>query len=171
MNKVKVIIEKGWEYGFMKCYICDSSPRKKHHLHKVINYFIIDKNSYRDKDNIYLCDDCINKLIDKYKDMIQDNRDHKKVRLNKVIMGPKFTYNIGPYLNTKHFWICAECGLAWFSREQARLCAYRGHIPEYQGVLYIQRAEFRVDLKNLNKNIKDQDYGLIKDFRKLEDLI
>ena len=51
---------------------------------------------------------------------------------NKVKKGERFVmargYNAG---YPKFDWICAECGLAWGSREQARHCASRGHTAQY----------------------------------------
>ena len=51
---------------------------------------------------------------------------------NAVAKGSYFQYPIGGgYYNSKFSWICLECGLVWFSRDQAQSCSNRGHISNY----------------------------------------
>ena len=50
---------------------------------------------------------------------------------NKVKKGKRFSYSTQYGNYTKFDWICAECGLVWGSREQARHCASRGHKSQY----------------------------------------
>lgn len=70
-----------------------------------------------------------------------------EIKMNKVLKGGKYYYNIGVYTAEKYTWICAECGLEWFSREEARRCASRGHVSSYRNYYGIQKAFGRIDLK------------------------
>jgi len=63
---------------------------------------------------------------------------------NVVFKGSNFGYYWYQYYMEKYSWICGECGLIWFSRDQARFCSFRGHVSKYRKFRKEQVARGRV---------------------------
>jgi len=83
------------------------------------------------------CPKCKNYTEGNIIDFIYTNNDDDT---NKIKKGRKIEYWRMGERTEKYTWICCECGLEWFSKEQARYCRKRGHVKSYYDGRYTQKA-------------------------------